>query len=294
MKQSKALLLLILTAFIWGASFVAQSVSTDFIGPFTFNGLRFIIGALVLLPFILLANRKSKRDKKTTRESIKGGIFCGIALALASMAQQIGIASSTAGKAGFITALYIIIVPLLSVFLHKKIARRIWLCAFMGIVGMYLLCIKSGFQIGSGDGYLLLCAVLFAIHILIIAHFSPSADGILMSMVQFAIAGIICLVGMVAYESVDATALKGAAFSIFYAGAFSCGIAYTLQVVAQKYVEPTLATLALSLESVFSVLSGWIILHETLNAKEALGCIIVFIAVILAELPEKKAQESNT
>ena len=289
MTKRVASLLLLLTAIIWGLSFVAQDVSADLIGPFTFNASRFYIGALALLPFIFYKRRGKAVSKEQNRRTLKGGLCCGIALAVASVLQQAGVATTGAGKAGFITSLYNIFVPLFLLFMGRKIDKKIWLYAFLAVVGMYLLCIKEGFRVESGDYLVLSCAVFFAIHILIIDHFSKDVDGVEMSAMQFLTAAIICTFGALIGEKIILSDLIKAAVPVLYAGIFSCGIAYTLQVVAQKYVHPAAATLILSLESVVSVLAGWLILAAALNARELLGCAIVFIAVILSQLSTQKS-----
>ena len=287
---------LFLTAMIWGAAFVAQSVGMDYIGPFTFNAARFLIGGTVLIPLIvyrskknpLLKNQTLEEKRKNQKTAWIGGVCCGIALCGASLLQQMGIQHTTVGKAGFITTLYIIIVPLIELFFGKKIAKKIWLGAVMAVIGLYLLCINENFSIGKGDFLILVCAILFAIHILIIDHFSPKADGVVLSAIQFFVSGFISVIGAILVENPNPAAMLDAIVPILYAGVMSCGVAYTLQVIGQKNISPTVASMILSLESVISVLAGWIILGEALSAKEIVGCVIVFMAVVLVQLPEKK------
>lgn len=289
-------ILLLLTAVIWGTAFVAQSVGMDYIGPFTFNAARFLIGGTVLIPLIvyrskknpLLKNQTLEEKRKNQKTAWIGGICCGIALCGASLLQQMGIQHTTVGKAGFITTLYIIIVPLIELFFGKKIAKKIWLGAVMAVIGLYLLCINENFSIGKGDFLILVCAILFAIHILIIDHFSPKADGVVLSAIQFFVSGFISVIGAILVENPNPAAMLDAIVPILYAGVMSCGVAYTLQVIGQKNISPTVASMILSLESVISVLAGWIILGEALSAKEIVGCVIVFMAVVLVQLPEKK------
>lgn len=284
--------LLVLTALIWGSAFVAQRVGMDHIGPFAFNSLRCLMGSVVLIPLIIYRKKKMEKseipvvreDKKTL---ITGGILCGIAMAVASSLQQFGLIYTTAGKAGFITALYILIVPILGLLLGKKVGKKVWIGVAFAVVGMYLLCIKEGFSISKGDTLVMLCAFVFSIHILLISYFSPRVDGVKLSCVQFAICGIICAVPMF---SVEKPTLEGVLLSLIpllYAGVLSCGVAYTLQIIAQKNVEPTVASLILSLESVFAVLTSWIVIHEALTPKEIFGCVLMFVAIIFAQLPEK-------
>lgn len=288
-------LLLLLTAAIWGVAFVAQSVSTDYIGGFTFNASRFIIGAIVLLPVILFFSRKSPKtitasntSSKNSRDLIIGGITCGICLCLASNFQQFGIKYTTVGKAGFITACYIVIVPVLGLFLGKKCSRYIWIAVAMSLVGLYLLCITDDFSIGKGDILVLICAFLFSIHILVVDHFSPKADGIKLSCIQFLTCGILSAIPALFFEQPDLSAIFSAWKPILYAGVMSSGVGYTLQIIGQKDMNPTVASLILSLESCISVIAGWIILGEQLSSKEIWGCIIMFTAIILAQLPQKQ------
>lgn len=279
--------LLVLTAFIWGSAFVAQSVGMDYLGPFTFNSIRCFLGGIVLLPVIYFRDKKDKKEKLHTdrRMLITGGLCCGIALAAGSSLQQIGLIYTSAGKAGFITALYILIVPILRLLAGKKAGIKIWAGVVTAILGMYFLCITDGFSLSKGDFLILICAVAFSVHILVIDRFAPYTDGIKLSCMQFFVCGIICAVPMFILEQPDIHAIGNTWFPLAYAGVLSCGAAYTLQIIAQKNTDPTVASLILSLESVFSVITGWIILGEHLSPRETLGCILVFAAVILAQLP---------
>ena len=242
-------ILLLLTAVIWGTAFVAQSVGMDYIGPFTFNAARFLIGGTVLIPLIvyrskknpLLKNQTLEEKRKNQKTAWIGGVCCGIALCGASLLQQMGIQHTTVGKAGFITTLYIIIVPLIELFFGKKIAKKIWLGAVMAVIGLYLLCINENFSIGKGDFLILVCAILFAIHILIIDHFSPKADGVVLSAIQFFVSGFISVIGAILVENPNPAAMLDAIVPILYAGVMSCGVAYTLQVIGQKNISPTVA-----------------------------------------------------
>ena len=226
-------------------------------------------------------------EKKRRKDGVMGGICCGAALFVASGFQQIGVAGTTVGKAGFITALYIVIVPILGIFLKKKVQASVWISVAAATAGMYLLCMTGGsLTIGRGDLSVLIGSVCFSFHILIIDHFSPKADGVFLSCVQFFTAGILALVPSVLLEHEELSSLMAAWMPILYAGVLSCGVAYTLQVVAQKDTDPVIASLILSLESVFSVIAGWLILGETLSAREMAGCVLVFCAILLAQLPE--------
>ena len=283
-------LMLILTALIWGSSFVAQSVGMDYIGPFTFNAIRCIIGGIVLIPIILIMGKvkKESKNKNNNKQLILGGILCGIALFTGSTLQQFGISFTSVGKAGFITALYIVLVPILGIFFKKKVSLKIWLSVLISMIGLYLLCITENFSIGKGDLLVLFCAFFFAIHILLIDYFSPKVNGVKMSCIQFFVAGIISVLPMAFFENPTINSILSAWAPILYAGVLSCGVAYTLQIVAQKNTDPTVASLLLSLESVFAVISGWFILSESLSFKELTGFALVFIAIILAQLPNNE------
>ena len=284
-------ILLVLTALIWGCAFVAQSVGMDYVGPFTFNMARFLIGAIVLLPVIWFMDRQRKTGAEKgagQKTLIIGGICCGIALAVASTLQQWGILFTTVGKAGFITAMYIVIVPLLGIFIGKKVRPLIIGCVAIAVVGFYFLCMTESLRLGLGDFLVLLCAIAFSIHILVIDHFSPKVDGVKMSAIQFLTAAIISAVPTLLWEEPVFTEILQAWQPVLYAGVMSCGVAYTLQIIAQKNADPTVASLLLSLESVFSVLAGWVLLGQGLSLKELFGCVLIFCAIILAQLPEKK------
>lgn len=282
--------MLFLTAFIWGTAFVAQSVGLDYLGPFTFNGVRSLIGGVALLPCIWILHRVNgkSRNEGGVKELLIGGLACGILLFAASSLQQIGLKYTSAGKAGFITAFYIVIVPVLGVFLHKKIGWKIWLAVVLALAGLYFLCITESFTIGKGDILVFLCALVFAVHILVIDYYAPKVDGVMLSCIQFFVCGILSIPFMLAMETPKLTAMVDAWMPLLYAGVLSCGVAYTLQILGQKNVNPAIASLILSLESCFSVLAGWIVLGEKLLLRESAGCLLMFAAIILAQLPEKK------
>lgn len=294
-------LLLLVTAFIWGSAFVAQTTGAEHVGPFTFICLRNILGAVILLPVIFTLDSVKKKNgtyQKFGKQDYKtlfiGGTACGVALCLASVCQQAGIDKGTEpGKAGFITALYILLVPIFSLFLKKKVRPVIWLCVAVSVVALYLLCVKEDNSVRLSDIYVLICAALYSVHILIIDKFSPKTDGVRLSAIQFAVASVISFVPAVAFEGVDWSAILAAAPSIAYAGIMSSGVAYTLQIVAQKKTEPTLASMIMSLESVFAVLTSLVILHQVPTFKESIGCVLMFGAIIVAQLPERRRVESS-
>ena len=279
MKERNASFLLLLTSMIWGLSFVAQSVSSETLGPFTFNTLRYLIGAVAILPFAIFSMKKEKDWKKT----IKGSFICGALLAAASVMQQTGIAESGAGKGGFITSLYIVIVPCLSVVLQKKIQKKTWMAALLAVVGMFLLCIKNGTGIAKGDIYLIICAFLFSIYMIAVDTVRKDIDGMLLSFLQFIIADILTLPGMIAEKSELGTILSSW-LPLIYTGVLGSGIAYTFQIVAQKYVKPQKAAFLLSLESVWATIGGAVLISERMTEREIAGCILVFIAVMLSQL----------
>ena len=301
--KTKNAILLVITAFIWGTAFVAQSVGMDYLGPFTFNGVRSLIGGIALLPciwFLERINGKNETGKKDGGENeaksvpsgrkdlMAGGIACGMMLFGASSLQQIGIQYTTAGKAGFITAFYIVIVPVLGIFLRKKIGWKVWSAVAVALAGLYFLCITERFTIGKGDILIFLCALVFSLHILVIDYFSPKVDGVKMSCIQFFVCGIASLPFMFALETPKIGAMIAGWMPLLYAGVLSCGVAYTLQIIGQKNVNPAVASLILSLESCFSVLAGWVVLGERLSVRESVGCVLMFAAIILAQMPEKK------
>lgn len=279
-------MLLLLTALIWGAAFVAQSAGMEQNGPFTFNTVRMILGGIVLIPCIALFD-KMRHVRLGWRNADKnlwvGGCLCGVALFTGATLQQFGIQYTSAGKAGFITALYVIFVPLCRLFAGKRPGKLLWGSVALAAVGMYLLCMDGSLALSKGDVLVLLGAFGFTAHILIIDHFSQKVDGVRMSCIQFFVAGALSLVCMFLFETPSVPAILSAWAPILYAGLLSCGVAYTLQVVAQKDTDPTVASLILCLESVFAVLFGWLLLGETLSMKELLGCILMFVAIVLAQ-----------
>lgn len=290
-------IMLTVCAIIWGSSFVAQSTGAEYVGPFTFISLRSLLGSLSLVPVILIMDFAKKKkasketsEKKGTRYLLLSGLACGVCLCVGSVLQQTGIDKGTSsGKAGFITAMYILLVPIFSIFLKKKIRPLIWFCAALSIVGLYFLCITDGAQIQSSDIYVIVCSFFYAFHILIIDKVSPNVDGVKLSCIQFFVCGLIAAVPMIVFEEVSVELLKGAALSIAYSGIMSSGVAYTLQVLGQQRMnQPTVASMLMSLESVFAVITGVIVISQVPTARETLGCVIMFVAIILAQLPQKQ------
>ena len=290
-QQIKSSLILLLTATIWGVAFVAQSVGMEYIGPFTFNAIRCVLGGLVLIPVILVLKKKKetgaenqeKEDKKTLWT---GGIACGVILCIASNLQQFGIMEASVGKSGFFTALYIVMIPVIGIFIGKRPGIKLWFCVALAVVGMYLLCMKDGsFTIERADIMLLLCALAFSFHILVVDYFSPKVDGVKMSCIQFFVCGVLSAVRMLFTETPDISNIQAAWLPLLYAGLLSCGVGYTLQIVGQKGINPVIASLIMSLESVISALAGWVILGQVLSPKEILGCVLMFVAIIITQIP---------
>lgn len=290
-QQIKSSLILLLTATIWGVAFVAQSVGMEYIGPFTFNAIRCVLGGMVLIPVILVLKKKKetgaenqeKEDKKTLW---MGGIACGVILCIASNLQQFGIMEASVGKSGFFTALYIVMIPVIGIFIGKRPGIKLWFCVALAVVGMYLLCMKDGsFTIERADIMLLLCALAFSFHILVVDYFSPKVDGVKMSCIQFFVCGVLSAVGMLFTETPDIFNIQAAWLPLLYAGLLSCGVGYTLQIVGQKGINPVIASLIMSLESVISALAGWVILGQVLSPKEILGCVLMFVAIIITQIP---------
>ena len=290
MKNLKGNLMLLLTAFIWGIAFVAQSVGMDYVGPYTFNAVRFLLVGIVLIPCIFILNKLNKNEdeeKNDNKKLIIGGIVCGFFLFAASTFQQLGIMYTSVGKAGFITSLYIILVPIIGIPLKRKASGIIWISAVIAVIGMYLLCVNEGFSISFGDVLVLICALLFSGHILAVDYFSPYVNGVKLSCIQFFTCGILSGILMFIFEEPTIEGIVGARIPILFSGIMSCGVAYTLQILGQQNTNPFIASLLMSLESVFAVLAGWVLLGQALSVKETIGCILMFTAIIMAQVPAK-------
>jgi len=312
-KNLRGILLLLITATVWGVAFVAQSVGMEHLNAFAFNSIRNLIGVVVLLPFMIYRNHTAKQKQPSTmplsnndsssekqppknnsflsrhKDLMLGGLVCGTALCIASNLQQMGIEHSTVGKSAFITTLYIVLVPILGIFLKKKVPLKTWLGVILAMIGFYLLCMKNeAFVLGIGDIYLLLCALFFSFQILLVDYFVQKVDGVALSALQFFVCGILSGIGMLFTEIPSFSDVAASAIPLLYAGAISCGIGYTLQIIGQKDVPASIASLIMSLESVIAALAGWVLLHEVLSQKEFIGCGLVFVAVILTQLPNRK------
>ena len=292
MKHRKLVssLMLIVAALIWGTAFVAQRKGMEYAGPLAFNGVRTLIGSLVLLPVALIF-RPAKAAN--LRKTLLAGLLCGLCLFMATNLQQIGLTSTEAGKAGFITTFYIILVPVLGLFLRKKTGAVTWLAVAVALVGLFFLCVKPGeVRIAPGDLLVLGCAFFFAVQILVIDFFVQEVDGVLLSRVQFAVDGVLSLAAAFLFEKPDFPALFRGWVPLLYTGILSCGVAYTLQILGQKNLHPTVASLLMSLESAFAVLGGWLILDERLTRRELLGCALMLAAVLLVQLAPAKKEKT--
>ena len=293
--------LLLLTALIWGTAFAFQRVGMESIEPITFNAARMALAAVVIGFVALMLWKKEKakpserteeEQKKYNRDTIIGGICCGTVLSIASILQQMGLVYTTAGKAGFITAMYMLLVPIIGfLFLKRKNTLIVWVAVVLGVVGMYFLCITDKFSLSFGDALVMGCALFFSFHILCCDHFAKRGNAIRISVIQFATATVISSVVAAVVEEPTVAKLVSALVPIAYCGIVSGGIGYTLQIVAQKFTDPTIASLLMSMESVFAVIAGVIILHEQLSFREMIGCIIMFAAIILVQLPSDKSSQ---
>ncbi len=295
LKNFRGAMLLLIASFMWGTAFVAQSMGNT-IGPFTFIAARNIVGFIFLLLVILVSDqiKPNKKGKYKNKLYIKGGIICGVVLFGAMSFQQIGLQHTSAGKAGFLTALYIVIVPIFSIFLRKKAGLKIWVSVAIATAGAYLLSVTDGLNIEQGDICVIVSAVIFSVHILLIDKYSPKTDAIRLSAVQFLVCALICLAISIIVEKPVFSEIIAVTGPILYAGVMSSGIAFTLQVIGQKDTQPAVASLIMSLESVFAVLAGGVILNEVLSTRELVGCVLVFVAVILAQIPSFSRKKELT
>ena len=290
--------LLAITALVWGISFVSQSIGMDYIGANTFNGIRTLLGGLVLLPVILITDAGKKKKgtykKCNFKKLLLYGAVCGVLLCVASTLQSLGLKETTAGKSGFITALYIIFVSVMGIFAGRKLNLKIVSGVLLAVLGMYFLCL-FGAEINFcfGDFLTFLCAIVFSFHILVIDRVAPKTDGVKLACTQFFVCGLLNCIAMFLFESPDWALIKQCIGAILYSGIMSCGVAYTLQIVGQKYTDPTSASMLMSLESVFAVLSGWILLGERMNVPQTFGCTLMFAAIVLVQLPERAAVLKN-
>ena len=291
-KKLKGNIILFITAIIWGMSFVSQSVGMEYIEPNTFMAIRTLMGGIVLLPVIFVLDKAKKKQntyKKTNmKKLITYGAVCGVFLCIAQTLQTYGLQTTTTAKSGFLTALYIIFVSVIGLFIGKKLTGKMVLGILTAVVGMYFLCLFGvNITFNKGDGLTVLCAVFFAGQILCIDKFVSDIDGLKLSCTQFLFAGTINLVLMFLLEKPDMGSILSCSSALLYSGIMSCGVAYTLQVIGQKYADPTSASIIMSLESVFAALSGWVILNQSMEITQIAGCLLMFLAIVLVQLPQK-------
>ncbi len=307
-KQRKnsiqGILMLTFASVIWGSAFVAQSTGAQYVGAFTFIVFRSFLGSAALLPVVIMRDKfknknvpiqqREKMSEKDKKYLIKAGIICGIVLTIATSLQQIALTLGTApGKAGFITSFYMLLVPIFSIALKKKVRPLIWCCSAAALGGLYLLCVTEHFTIESSDIVMFSCAVAFTFHIMIIDKVSPHVDGVKLSCIQFFVAGCIATVPMLLTETIVIADLKSAAFSIAFAGIMSSGVAFTLQILAQQRIDPTIASMLMSLESVFAIVTEILILSTMPTAREAIGCTVIFAAIIVSQIPQKQKKKQR-
>ena len=296
MKKMKwtSSLMLFFAACIWGFAFAFQSQGMEHMGPMTFNGTRFLIGAIVLVPVIFMFKKPGEQKtvtKKDVKVTIWGGVVCGLCLFAASSLQQFGIQYTSVGKAGFLTTLYIILVPIIGIFFKRKVSLVVWIGAVLSVIGMYLLCVSETMSINKGDILAFCCAIIFAFHILSVDYFAPKTNGIVLSCLQFLTSGVCAMICAFIFENPTLGEIISGIVPLLYVGVMSSGVAYTLQILGQKNADPTIASLIMSLESAVSVLGGWLILHQKLTGKELLGCLIMFIAVVGVQVFDAKKTE---
>ncbi len=293
--QVKGIIFLLITAIIWGTSFVSQSVGSEVVKPFTFMGIRTLLGSFVLMPVIFVRDKIQEKSlspaeiankKIKDRRTVVIGLLIGIALCLATNFQQFAFNYSTTGKIAFITASYMFFVPISSIFFKKKLPVVTWICVLLGFIGLYFLCFKKSenFSINKGDALAFICAIFFTVQILLIEKYAKTCDGIRLSCAQFFSCGLISLILMFIFERPSFTVVKSAILPILYSGIMSCGIAYTLQIIGQKYCEATIASLIMCMESVFATISSAIFEHKLLLPRELAGCIIMFSAILISQL----------
>lgn len=285
-----------MAALVWGLGFVSQSAGADYIGAFAFNGFRFPLAFLVLIPFLFIRKKTGKTEyTKDRKTAIIGGISCGVVLFLASTFQQLAMTDASSGKAGFLTSFYIVLVPIFGLFLKKRTTLFVWISVVLALIGLFFLCVKDSFTLSSSDTSLFICAALYSIHILVIDHFSPDVDGVLLSWIQFGVVSVCSIVCMFIFEGLpSASDISAAAIPVLYAGIMSCGVGYTFQIIGQNNVNPAVASVILSLESCISAFAGALILGQMMTPREIIGCIFMFGAVLITQVPVGKNKSSQT
>jgi drug/metabolite transporter (DMT)-like permease len=282
-KLLRSDLLLLLTATIWGFAFVAQRIGMDHVGPFLYSGVRFLLGAVFLVPFFIAGRKRRGLPFTVSGRNLLPCLAAGTILFCAANLQQIGLQYTTAGKAGFITGLYVVLVPVAGLLLGRRIGAFAWIGAGLAVTGLYLLSVSGRFRVSVGDGLEFAGAFFWAAHILVIDRFSPRMESLLLSIGQFAVCGILSLACAALFEPIEAAAIAGAAPAILYGGILSIGVAYTLQVVAQKHIQPSHASIIMSLESVFAVVGGILLLDEELGLRPLIGCVLMFAGMVVSQ-----------
>lgn len=299
-KNLTGTLLLLLTAFIWGSAFVAQSDGMNYVGPLTFLSARFLLGGVVLIPVIIFIRKFRPKTtesaipfKTELKDALPGGFFCGTLLCIASALQQYGLVFTTVSKAGFITTLYVIFVPLFSLFVGKKLSPNLWVAVALATMGLYLLCMNESLALSLGDTLVFICGIFYALQIMAVDKYAKKIEPVLLSAIQFLTVGALSFLPALIIEQPTLASITDAMLPIAYAGILSSGVAYTLQVFAQKYADPTIAAITMSFESVFAALSSAVLLNERLTIKESFGCVVMFAAIILAQIPIKQINKQN-
>ncbi len=280
--------LLLLAAAIWGLAFVSQSEAIKYIGPFAFNGIRFGLGSLSILPFILFSTSKNGKAGGRIKGALIPGLFAGSALFAVSFFQTSGIAYTTVGKAAFITGLYIVFVPVAGIFLKHSSSLKVWLSVGIAAIGLYLLCVKGGFSIGKGDALVLIGAIFCTMQILLVDRYAKVTDVFSFAFTQSAVCSLLNLVSALIFEDINFHNIMQVAAPILYSGIFSAGIAFTLQVIGQKHARPSHAAIIMSMEAVFAALAGWIILSERMALKEYIGCALMLCGMLITQIPERR------
>lgn len=279
-----AIIMLWITAAIWGFAFVAQRAGMEFIGPFTFNGIRFLLGSVSLIPLIVWMKFKKKSAGAKRKNIVKGGLLAGLVLFIGASLQQAGMVYTTAGKAGFITGFYVILVPVIGILIGQHITRILWMGAFIALAGLYLLTIDGPFVLQDGDFLILLSSLFWAMHVQLINKLVDTHAALPLSAFQFAVCGILSLATATFFETISTETILQAALPLLYGGLFSVGIAYTLQVVAQQHVHPAYASIILSFETVFAVVGGWLVLSEMLSLRSLAGCLLMLSGMVIVQV----------
>ena len=287
-REFKSSIMLFFTSIIWGLAFVAQTQGMEFIGPFTFTAVRSFVAIIFLYLTYLFFNKTSKsyREQKfDMKRTIRGGVLCGLVFTFGINFQQIGLVYTTAGKASFLTALYIVFIPIIGLFYGKKINKKLQLCIVLAMIGTYLMSVKGSLSMNIGDLITIFGSIVFAIHILMLSEFSKDTNAVLVSLIQFAVCGFFSLIAALIFEGIEIDAILKSYLAILYVGILSSGVGFTIQLMALKELDPVVASMISSLESVFGAVFGWLILSQSMSEREIIGGIIIFVATLIAQLP---------